>query len=294
MKVVFIHGRSQEAKDPVALQATWTRAMNEGLASLVGAAAPAPEILFPYYGDLLFKETERLARAEFQTLVDKGADQAGPGAEEQQFVQELVFAMAQREGVTQEQISREANGDVVDRGIQNWRGVLAALRLLNEVPGVASTSVERFTRDVWCYLSNTGVRRAVNEVVAAKVPKDEPCVVVAHSLGTIVAYNVLMNMADRAHIRKFITIGSPLGIETIYTRLPSDTPPRRAPAGVADWFNARDDRDVVALFEVPAGRYRGDPAVRNYSGVDNRSENRHGIEEYLRDRKVAQELRSVL
>lgn len=55
-----------------------------------------------------------------------------------------------------------------------------------------------------------------------------------------------------------------LGIEAVWSRLPSDTPPRRAPAGIRTWFNARDPQDTVALYEVPADQYLGTPVVINY------------------------------
>ena len=182
-----------------------------------------------------------------------------------------------------EKAKNRKNGELVEKGIQNWRGVLAALRLLNRIPGVASASVELFTRDVWYYLTKLGTRSAVDEIVTASVPQDEPCVIVGHSLGSVVAYNILMNMDKRAHVQRFITLGSPLGIEAIYNRLPSDAPPRKAPSGVSEWFNARDSRDVVSLFDIPGDRFRGAPVVQNYSEVRNESENRHGIDEYLRD-----------
>lgn len=122
---------------------------------------------------------------------------------------------------------------------------------------------------------------------------EEPCVVIAHSLGTIVAYNV-QNRPNRGNVSKLVTLGSPLGIEAVYKRLPSDTLPRKAPAGVVGWFNARDARDAVSLFEIPSAKFRGEPVVENYSGVQNQSENRHGGHEYLLDPTVAAVVRSVL
>jgi len=297
MKLVFIHGRSQEKKDPVQLKADWIQALLKGFASIQAKAPENLEIVFPYYGDLLFEETERVASKEFRELIDKGAADpaASPPAEEQEFVRDLVMQMAAGQDVSREEVEAEAYGQqLVDRGVQNWKVVLAALRLLDKVPGVASTSVELFTRDVWAYLSRKGVRDAVNKLVAAAIPETEPCVVVSHSLGTIVAYNLLMDRKVRANVRKFITLGSPLGIDAIQDRLPSDSPPRVAPEGVGHWFNARDSRDVVALYDISSKKFRGNPAVQNYGKVKNRSENRHGIREYLHNAVVAAEISAGL
>lgn len=287
MKIVFVHGRSQEKKSPTELERAWTNAAIEGVSAAGFPALPKWDVAFPYYGDLLFKLTEQASREAFNSLVERGAEASAPSAEEQQFTQDIVLQMAQSKGITPEQIAAEANLEVVDQAVQNWKIVLAALRLLDRVEGVGQASIELATRDVWYYLSRKGVRAQIDALVDAAIPRDEPCVVVAHSLGTIVTYNVLMNRPARANIKALITIGSPLGIKAVYSRLPSDTPPRKAPEGIANWFNGRDAQDVVALYEIGVDVFRGSPAVTNYSGADNKSDNQHGIGEYLQDTAIA-------
>lgn len=287
MKVIFVHGRSQQEKDPIQLQADWTAALEVGCKEVGKPVQGKLDVSFPYYGDILFEEVEAASRDSFQALVSKGAAAAAPvDIQEQEFIGDLVLETARQQGITEDQIANEAN-TVVEKGVLNWPAVLAALRLLNEIPGVASASVELFTRDVWCYLTKKGARLAVHEVVDKQIPKVEPCIVVAHSLGSIVAYNVLMNRVDRSNVLLFMTLGSPLGIKAISTRLPSDIKPRKAPEGIPEWFNARDSRDTVALFEIVADTYLGSPVVENYSDVLNSSENRHGIVQYLHDKWVA-------
>ena len=297
MKIVFIHGRSQENKVQAELQDVWLQAAIRGVAA--AGLAPLPElatasVVLPYYGNLLFKLTDQVGRDAFKTLVDRGADASAPPAEEQEFAQKMIFEMAAAQGISLDAIARESGQTVVERDIQNWKAVLAALRLLDKVPHIGQSSIELFTRDVWYYLTNKGLRLQIDAVVGAAIPGDEPCVVVAHSLGTIVAYNLLMNRASRANVKALITVGSPLGIESIWSRLPSDTPPRKAPEGVGRWFNARDPQDTVALYEIAAGTYRGNPAVTNYSGVANGSDNKHGIVQYLEDKTVARAIHDAL
>jgi hypothetical protein len=290
VKIVLVHGRSQENKIQADLQQLWLQAAIRGV---VAAGLPAlPEltnasVALPYYGDLLFKLTEDAGREAFKRLVDRGAEASAPPAEEQEFTQNLVLEMARAKGISLEQIAAESGGGVVERNIQNWPAVLAALRLLDRLPNVGQSSIELFTRDVWYYLTKKGLRLQIDAIVDAAIPKEEPCVVVSHSLGTIVAYNVLMNRTKRGNITALITIGSPLGIEAIWSRLPSDTPPRKAPQGVGRWLNARDAQDTVALYEISANVYRGNPAVTNYDGVDNSSDNHHGIVQYLEDKVIA-------
>jgi len=287
MKVIFVHGRAQEHKIAADLLKVWNNAMNGALKAGGFLAFADADVVLPYYGDLLFKLTEDAGKESFQTLVDRGADAAAPSAEEQRFTQEIILEMAAAQNLTDAQIAAEAQLDVVDRGVQNWRIVLAALRLLDKIKGVGQNSIEMFTRDVWYYLTRKGLRLQINAIVDEVIPKDEKCIVVSHSLGTVVGYNVVMNRPLRQNIKGFITIGSPLGINAIYSRLPSDTPPRKSPGGIPVWFNARDAKDIVALYEIPSERYQGLPVVSNYSGVNNTSENHHGIVEYLSDSTVA-------
>jgi hypothetical protein len=294
MKVVFIHGRSQEGKIQAELQDAWSQAALRGFAA-AGLATPVSwDVVLPYYGDILFQLTEEASRASFNTLVDRGAEAAAPPAEEEAFMQKMIFDIAAAKGISPEAIAKEAAEPVVDRAVQNWKAVLAALRLLDRIQGVGQTTIELFTRDVWYYLTKKGLRLQINAAVDEAIPKTEPSVVVSHSLGTIVAYNLLMNRVDRSNIKAFITIGSPLGIEAIYSRLPSDTQPRKAPEGVGRWFNARDAQDTVALHEIPADRFGGAPQVFNYSGVDNTSDNQHGIAQYLEDRMIAKAIHDAL
>ena len=44
-------------------------------------------------------------------------------------------------------------------------------------------------------------------------------VLVAHSLGTVVAYDVLHELGAAARVRRFVTLGSPLGIEEVQDHL---------------------------------------------------------------------------
>jgi hypothetical protein len=293
MNLLFIHGRSQERKDESALKKTWQESFMRGCQA-AGVVCSADTVFhFPYYGDLLFDESEKLARATYGALAERGGA-SDMSTAERDFRREIILEAAHAQGVTDAKIEAETKLAVQDRGLFNWPMVLAALRLLDRIPNVTSTCVELLTRDVWHYLTDKGVRMTVNRKVAQALPKDEPCVVVAHSLGTIVGYNLLMDLQQRSRIKAFLTLGSPLGIPAITRRLPSDSPPRRAPSGVGIWLNARDPRDTVALRDLTPEMFSGAPVVENYSSVANESENRHGISFYLSDPFVARRIWEAL
>jgi hypothetical protein len=84
-----------------------------------------------------------------------------------------------------------------------------------------------------------------------------------------------------------VTVGSPLGIKSIRRQLetPLDSPP-----GVANWFKAYDDRDLVALVPVDQRTFDVTPGIDNWNGVRNFTDNRHGIGGYLWDPLAAGKL----
>lgn len=71
-------------------------------------------------------------------------------------------------------------------------------------------------------------------------------VVLAHSLGTVVAYRALLQHPEW-RIDTFVTLGSPLGGDMADTMLPPAVDGVRPfPACVTQWVNVRATRDVVA------------------------------------------------
>jgi hypothetical protein len=51
---------------------------------------------------------------------------------------------------------------------------------------------------------------------------------------------------------------------------------------------------VVALYPLDADNFPVDPAVENHNGVLNSTDNRHGIDGYLDDQKVASRIATAL
>jgi len=166
--------------------------------------------------------------------------------------------------------------DYSERGPENWSWVIAIVRSIDEMfPGLSSRGIELILRDVYLYCNDTTLRDAIDEVVAASLPPGGS-IVVAHSLGTVVAYNVLHT--TNAKVEHFITIGSPLAINAIKKHL--KVRPSR-PAGVGNWYNARDRADIVALNPLTASNFPTEPQVYNNDEIINPSENRHHISGYL-------------
>ena len=126
--------------------------------------------------------------------------------------------------------------------------------------------------------------------IAEATLTDEPTIIVSPSLGTVVAYRVILDNISKINFHKFITIGSPLGMSAISSKLS----PLTNPCNDDDWFNAYDERDVVSLNPLDDEHFPIDPEINNFNGVDNHTDNRHGIIGYLNDETIASEIIEAL
>lgn len=147
--------------------------------------------------------------------------------------------------------------------------------------------VKRSFEDVHAYFFG-GDKQAMQDVVrTALTGIDGPIVVLAHSLGTIIAYDVLREM-DSLDVPLFVTVGSPLGVTEVQDLI---TTPLQVPKAVRRWLNVSDLRDLVALDHTIRSEFQ--PADRCQDAfVTNASDNHHGIVEYLRSRPVQDAVRS--
>lgn len=286
MKLIMVHGRGQEGRDPVALKKEWLDALAYGLARTNATLPRGTTVEFPFYGDLLAKLVEQT-----NTTLGKHVNVKGPNPDAEQGLRGAIIAeIAAAAGITDADITREFAGQPVKKGPQNWEWVQGILRALDRLPGLNTKVIDEFTRDVYVYLTYPGVRAQIDQMVSEALG-NEPCVVLSHSLGTVVTYNVLWKRAALPQCPRLITVGSPLGIKAIKLHIER---PLRSPPCAGHWFNAYDDRDVVALVALDARNFDVSPPIENKSDVKNFTENRHGIDGYLADPVVAQKIVELL
>ena len=286
MKLVFVHGRSQQGKDPFQLQQQWTRALSEGLKKSNIDLPQGVEVVFPFYGNRLDELLKELNAPLVSDVTQRGAEQ---DSAEANFKGELLYEIAQGIGVSDTDIQSHFKGAPQEKGLQNWEWVQSILKALDRTP-LGEIAIDAFTRDVYVYLTNKSVRNEIDKIVSASLTNGL-CVVVGHSLGSVVAYNVLRNASTTVGVRKYITVGSPLGIKAIKRKLDV---PLVMPSCVQSWFNAMDERDVVALHPLDSVNFNISPSIDNKTDVNNHTDNRHGIAGYLDDATVAIQIRNAL
>jgi len=133
-------------------------------------------------------------------------------------------------------------------------------------------------KDVYAYFFG-GFADAMRDVLRKAIAQtDGPLIVVSHSLGTIIAYDVLREETLRGReVPLFVTVGSPLAVQEVQDLV---VRPLLVPSGVAAWRNVADARDLVALDSTIRPEYDPERLCADFLVV-NGSNNHHGIREYL-------------
>jgi hypothetical protein len=295
-QLIFVHGRSQEDKDPTALKEEWIKAFESGLKkNSLKMPIKDSDIKFPYYGDTLRDLVQNKPTSEIAHVIVKGKQDI-EDKEYMAFLASVAIEIKEKKGISTEQLNEFNEENLIQHGIQNWGFVRAILKAIDKyVPFGSSAFIAAFTWDVYHYLQTPDVSDEIEEAIS-KVITTAPTVVVGHSLGSIVSYNLLRREAGTLgwNVPLFMTLGSPLGIKAIRNSLTT----RKRPdclGSVGEWFNAHDPDDVVSLYPLErAVGWNLTPAIINYDRVDNQTENQHGISGYLSDPIVAERLYKAL
>ncbi|MEU6257864.1 serine protease [Streptomyces sp. NPDC047043] len=282
--LVFLHGRSQEGKDPEKLRREWAAGLNQGLVRAGLAPVDPANIWFPYYGDRLaqaltaHEAVPRMAEAPTATVAEVVAP-VSPGA--RSVYEEMINEAAGKWDVPQERqlaTERFGWGDVVG-ALQRQLSWLAARSDLDE------WAIALIFRDVAAYLDNRAVRDEILDCVLETVPDQGELVLVSHSLGTVVGMDLITKLSPGVGLVHLTTAGSPLGMDSVYSRLLVGGPKR--PDKVADWLNAWCPTDAVAI-GCPLGDDWADGVAD--LAVVNARDRAHSIVEYLSHAEVARSI----
>lgn len=123
---------------------------------------------------------------------------------------------------------------------------------------IAPAIVPSVFREVGTYLRDQDRRSEARQLVADAIRKEQPRVVVGHSLGSVVAYESLWENPD-LQVETLLTLGSPLALSAVfYEHLqPDGAMTHSRPPGTKRWVNIADTGDLIALPRHLAGFYSG-------------------------------------
>jgi hypothetical protein len=162
----------------------------------------------PFYGDDLL---------DFSNEADFGRRNADVGIAAQsfdakQFLKEYLTEVADQPERGLERIAipsdndsdadfrtREVDPDLRKKEIQNWPPIEAIARFIDDkFPSLTAFIISQVLRTVHVYLASSIVRKTIDECIREKLTSKEPMMVVAHSLGSVISFNVLSQMNDLA------------------------------------------------------------------------------------------------
>jgi len=158
--------------------------------------------------------------------------------------------------------------------------------------GFAERFINRSLAQVTQYLTNDAIRSAARESVF-KLIGPETKVLIGHSLGSVVAYEAAHLM--RQPLPLLLTLGSPLGLQTIICQQLQPQPPGFPPS-VRRWVNIADRDDFIAAEPNLEGLFSaGIPVGASFKGdytVDNGAQP-HNSDFYLGKVQVGREIGQV-
>lgn len=261
-RVVFVHGVGKQylsedslVRDIVPELRGGVRLARAEAAARDGAdgavAVPAPEdVAVAFYGDLFRPAGTRADDENFQ---------AADVESDLEF--ELLMAWWAEAARTDPQVP--APDESGTRGKVGWaaaqglrlktvRRALDALTGAQFLEGVRDRVLIGNLKQVVRYLTDPDIRTRAQAAVAAHLTPDTR-VVVAHSLGTVLAYEALCAAAargEKVNVQMLVTLGSPLGMRgVVLNRLHPAPVDGRAvwPRNLRAWTNIADTTDIVAV-----------------------------------------------
>lgn len=247
--IVVVHGIFNHVRGAGPEQAAERRASQlrpklvEGLRPWLPSSA-VPEIAVAYYADLLRTQPAEEAQDDGRPV---GFEDLTPpervlAAQWLAAAGAAVPAEPQNVGLAP---LRQMLGWLIDT-----RGGLVGLAREQTIGRIERALVANL-REAEAYTTWPDRRRLVRDRVAATIRRERPAVVVAHSLGSYVAYETLHAFPD-LQVELWVTLGSPLRVPSLARRLDPGLREGRGarPPGVGRWVNLADAGDLVA---VPPG-----------------------------------------
>jgi len=241
--ILVVHGIGQELEGPSTLHARLFPALHDGLLR-AGADIGPEDVTFASYGELFRPRSEFLA-----PTVHYDASDVQPGYEE-----DLLMALWERAAGCDGAVI-PPDEEVLGHTPSVARRGVAALSRSKFLAGIGESAFVGDLKQVSTYFKDEKMRTATQEMVAGAIAEDTR-VIVGHSLGSVVAYEVLFAHSHQ-QVRALVTLGSPLGLRNVvFDRLrpaPAAVPGSNQVMGawppVRMWANVADTGDIVAAVE---------------------------------------------
>ncbi len=274
--VIGIHGlKNKPAKD--LLERCWAASLQEGLQRNHGLASSLAFELV-YWADIQYPAPIPEAELDNPYIA---ADGQGPLRRYDGSALDAVRAIAEKWG-----------GRTIDIG----KDLFGLSEHVDRLIGIAFDDL----RD---YYAKPDVRNRIRGRLASVLQqhKDKRVCLIAHSMGSIIAYDVLRTREQRLPmIDHFVTIGSPLGLPIVTQHIRGEFSKTSIPQQVRQWTNLADPGDRVALdcsladeYQSSSGAVRVQDVLACNGYCDRSGKNdRHNGYGYLRTPELSDAVRA--
>lgn len=274
--VVFIHGLAKKPK-PEKLQEIWLWALerNEPKPEVFGNTNPGINLddqgilpSFTYWADVFYgtdyekdysaqyeKGNEvTINAADYEVVAGELQSPTLSMPQEEHFLAELQHKY-ERQLAKQKAVSFEIKPSTITPAITPGQ-----LEIASWLPSpVKQAIVRKAALEAYYYLFNKeykrpdGVSFQVRKELKDRLIKDlkkaqenaEKIIIVSHSMGTMIAYDVLRNIADCPYVDTLFTLGSPLGIKEIQDELRAGEKVDFPSSKLNQWVNVFDPLDPI-------------------------------------------------
>ena len=264
MKIVFLHGIGDG--DP---NRDWLRALNTALESAGHPPIEDSQVVAPRYDSLLTIEGIS-AKMPNVTYKVKNDDQSRREFERRQAA---AYRLLQ---------------DEPDAAPFGFNSVPKAWMNAGHAFGVGHLSTMDL-HQVRRYVTTEGLRGAILRYILDQIPTKGEILLIGHSLGSVIAIDLLDHLSPDLKVRRFITIGSPANSDALHRG--SERLLKKFPySAVLDWINFFSVRDIVTMGRGLTSVFPGaqDCAV-NITGLD-----QHGADRYLSHPAVVRLVANIL
>ncbi|MBB4889166.1 hypothetical protein WEB32_02480 [Streptomyces netropsis] len=285
MRVLCVHGMGQQLRGEQQLLGEWVPALKDGLGRAgAGGRVTDGDVGMAFYGDLFRPPGQLLAVGE--PVLRAGDVAMG-------FETELLAAWWDSAAAA-DPVVVSPTAETLARTPEFTQKALRALSASPFMAGLTLRSMVGDLKQVRGYMLDPATRLKARRRVSDLLT-EETQVVVAHSLGSVVAYEALCASRRRHRVRAFVTLGSPLGIANlIFERL--RPPPDGTGSGVwpgtdaLTWTNLADAADVVALEKDLRPAFG--PRVRNVR--THNGAHAHDVRPYLTEKRTGEAIAAGL
>lgn len=257
--LILVHGRKWKPLEDD-LAELWWEALQYGIERDFGEGSAQAEVLgavrkeFVYYGDL--------SNAFFRKR-HKGYHRPRDTAARRETLDELKTYI-------KEDFSEETY-----RKIRRWRhrvrtkvyGGFATVAGALMLPNLVARAVMPDVCDYWEGKApfGTGVKERIEDVLLPALEKERDVLVVAHSLGSMMAYDAMCGAEAtegvNGSVTRLVTIGSPVGIRYVQRRLANW---RDHPGNIKAWDHVTAKDDYVSLDRTIEDDFHRMPRVKDH------------------------------